>query len=151
MKNHQTYQKKKAVDGSQPGISPANIFCQLGAGLEAHVGARNLNQSITPEGHGFTKHLVFRSPRNTRRMVQTSLLLTQVWRENVDVKQLLYQSDPSNPDPEDIVACSDYLAGYHMKCAHTLTIEKKHEGSGYEHGRYLWKQRMCIQCCQEAQ
>jgi hypothetical protein len=38
---------------------------------------------------------------------------------------LLYQSDPSNPDPEDIVTCSDYLMGYQMKGAQTLAIEKK--------------------------
>jgi hypothetical protein len=43
----------------------------------------------------------------------------------VDVKPLLYQSDPSNPDPEDIVTCSDYLVGYQMKGVQTLAIEKK--------------------------
>jgi hypothetical protein len=58
-------------------------------------------------------------------MVQTSLYLTQVWRGNVDVKPLIYHLDPSNPDPEDIVACSDYLVGYQIKGAQTLAIEKK--------------------------
>jgi hypothetical protein len=58
-------------------------------------------------------------------MVQTSLYLTQVWRGNVDVKPLLYQSDRLNPDPEDIVTCSDYVVGYQMKGAQTLVIEKK--------------------------
>jgi hypothetical protein len=62
---------------------------------------------------------------NTRRMIQTSLFLTQVWRGNVDVKPLLYQSDPLNPDPEYIVTCSEYLMEYQMKCAQTLAIEKK--------------------------
>jgi hypothetical protein len=57
-------------------------------------------------------------------MVQTLLFLTQMWRGNVDVKPLLYQSDPLNPDTEDIVTCSDYLVGYQMKGAHTLVIEK---------------------------
>jgi hypothetical protein len=33
----------------------------------------------------------------------------------MDVKSLLYQSDPSNPDPEDIITCSDYLVGYQIK------------------------------------
>jgi hypothetical protein len=41
------------------------------------------------------------------------------------VKPLLYHSDPSNPDPEDIVTCSDYLVGYQMKGVQTLGIEKK--------------------------
>jgi hypothetical protein len=48
-----------------------------------------------------------------------------VWRGNVDVNPLLYQSDPLNPDPEDIVTCNDYLVGYQMKGAKTLAIEKK--------------------------
>jgi hypothetical protein len=43
----------------------------------------------------------------------------------VDVKPLLYHSDPSNHDPEDIVTCSDYLVGYQMKVAQTLAIENK--------------------------
>jgi hypothetical protein len=43
----------------------------------------------------------------------------------VDVKTLLNQSEPSNPDPEYIVTCSDYFVGYQMKGAQTLAIEKK--------------------------
>jgi hypothetical protein len=43
----------------------------------------------------------------------------------MDVKQLMYQSDPSNPDYEDIVTISDYLVGYQMKGAQTPAIEKK--------------------------
>jgi hypothetical protein len=56
-------------------------------------------------------------------MVQTSLFLTQVWKVNVDAKPLLYQSDPSNTDPEYIVTCSDYLVGYQIKGAQALAIE----------------------------
>jgi hypothetical protein len=56
-------------------------------------------------------------------MVQTSMFLTQVWRGNVDVKPLLYQSDPINPDPEDIITCIDYLVGYQMKGSHTIAID----------------------------
>jgi hypothetical protein len=44
---------------------------------------------------------------------------------NIDVKPLLYQSYPSNPDPEDTVTCSDLFVGYQMKCAKTLVIKKK--------------------------
>jgi hypothetical protein len=51
--------------------------------------------------------------------------LTQVWRGNVDVKPFLYQSDPSNPDPEGIITCSDYLVGYQMKGSQTIAIERK--------------------------
>jgi hypothetical protein len=52
------------------------------------------------------------------------MFLTQVWRVNVYVKPLLYQSDLSNPYPEDIITCSDYLVGYQMKGAHTISIER---------------------------
>jgi hypothetical protein len=83
-------------------------------------------------------------------MVQISLFLTQVWRGNVDVKPLLYQSDPLNPDPEDIVTCSDYLMGYQMKGAQSLAIKKRNEGSGYEYGRCVWQQRRSILCHQES-
>jgi hypothetical protein len=116
------FKKRKSLNEIQPAISTANIFCLFGPGHEEHVGVGytpgfecDQNPSITPEGHGFTTHLVFRSPRNTRRMFHTSLFITQVWRGNLDVKPLMYKSDPSNPDPEDIVTCSDYLVGYHMK------------------------------------
>jgi hypothetical protein len=122
--------KRKSQDDIHPAKSTAKRFCLFGH--EDHVGVGdtpgfecNTHPSITSEGHGFTKHLVFRSSRNTRRMVHTSLYLTQVWRGNVDVKPLLYHSDPSNTDPEDIVTCSDYLVGYQMKVAQTLVIEKK--------------------------
>jgi hypothetical protein len=57
-------------------------------------------------------------------MVHTSIFLTQVWRGNLDAKLLLYQSDPSNPDPEDVIICSDYLVGYQMKGAQTIAIER---------------------------
>jgi hypothetical protein len=93
---------------------PQKNFVDLGLNTKNHVGVGGTpgfecdpNPSITPAGHGFTKHLVLWSPKNTRRMVHTSLFLTQVWRGNVDVKPLLYQSDPSNSDPKDIVTCSD--------------------------------------------
>jgi hypothetical protein len=95
-------QKRKSVYESQHIISPAKRFCPFGAGHEEHVGVGDTpglecdpKPSITPEGHGFTKHLVFWSPRNTIRMVHTSLFLAQAWRGNVDVKPLIYQYDPS--------------------------------------------------------
>jgi hypothetical protein len=42
----------------------------------------------------------------------------------VYVKPLLYQSDPNNPNPEEIVACTGYLVGFQMKGAQTLAIER---------------------------
>jgi hypothetical protein len=116
----------------QETISKAKRFFRFGAGHEETVGKGDTpgfefisKPTITLDGHGFTKHKVFKSPRNTRRMVQTSMCLTQVWRGNVDAKPLLYQSDPSNPDPEDIMTWSEYLVGYQMEGSQTIAIERK--------------------------
>jgi hypothetical protein len=106
--------KGKSVHEIQPIMSPAKSVCRFRAGHEEHTGVGytpgfecDPNSSITLEGHGVTMHIEFRNLRNTRRMVYTSLFLNQVWRGNVDTKPLMYQSDPANTDPEDIVTCSD--------------------------------------------
>jgi hypothetical protein len=64
--------KRKSLDEIQPAISTAKRLCRFGAGHEEHVGVGDTpvfecdpHPSITREGHGFTKHLVFWSPRNT--------------------------------------------------------------------------------------
>jgi hypothetical protein len=128
---HQSIQGKVSWE-PQDTISKAKRFCRFGGGHEETVGKGdtpvfecNSKPTITLGGHGFTKHKVFKSPRNTRRIVHTSMFLTQVWRGNVDFKPLLYQSDPSNPDPEDIITCSDYLVGYQMTGAQKIAIERK--------------------------
>jgi hypothetical protein len=122
LREHQSIQGKVSLE-PQETISKAKKCCCFGAGHEKTVGKGdtpgfkyNSKPTITLDGHGFTKHKeVFKSPKNTRQLVQTSMFLTQLWRGNVDVKPLLYQSDPSNPDPEDTITCSDYLVGYQMK------------------------------------
>jgi hypothetical protein len=128
--DHQSIQSKVSRE-PQETISKAKIFCRFGAGHEETVGKGdtpgfecNSKPNITLDGRGFTKHKLFKSPRNTRRMVQTSVFLTHVWRVNVDAKPLLYQSDPSNPDPGDIITCSDYLVGYKIKGAQTIATER---------------------------
>jgi hypothetical protein len=122
---HQSIQGEVSRE-PQDTISKAKRFCRFGAGHKDTVGKGdtpgfecNSKPTITLDGHGFTKDKVFKSPRNTRRMVQTSMFLTQDWRGNVDVKPLLYQSDPG-----DIITCSDYLLGYQMKGAQTIAIER---------------------------
>jgi hypothetical protein len=107
---HQSIQGKVSWEPQETILSKAKRCCRFGAGHEETVGKGgtpgfecNSKPTITLDGHRFTKHKVFKSPRNTRRMVHTLIFLTQVWRGNVDVKPLLYQSDPSNPDPEDII------------------------------------------------
>jgi hypothetical protein len=146
--NHQKSQKKKKDNANEiktgkikfsESLSDDNTnkkkqhkrFCKFGADYEETPGKGdtpgfecNTSPKITQEGHGFTQHFLFWCPRNTRCMVQKSLFLSQVWRGNVDVKHLLYQSDQNNPNHEDIVSCTAYLVGYKMKGAQTLAIER---------------------------
>jgi hypothetical protein len=107
-------------------------FCIFGAGHEETDGKGdtpgfecNTSPTITQEDHGFTQHLVFRSKINTKCTVKTYPFLSQVWRGNVDVKPLLYQSDQNNPNTEDIMSCTDYIIGYQMKGTQTLPLEQK--------------------------
>ena len=58
-------------------------------------------------------------------MNQVSLFLAQVWRGNVDIKPLLYFSDPRTPSMDDIVCVVDYMISYMTKGAETSAIERK--------------------------
>jgi hypothetical protein len=69
---HQSIQGKVSRE-PQDTISKAKKFCRFGAGHEETVGKGdtpgfecNSKPNITLECHGFTKHKVFKSPRNTR-------------------------------------------------------------------------------------
>jgi hypothetical protein len=89
---HQSIQGKVSLE-PQETISKAKRFCRFGAGHKETVGNGdtpgfecNSKTTITLEGHGFTKNKVFKSPRNTRRIIQTSIFLTQVWRGNEEMR-----------------------------------------------------------------
>jgi hypothetical protein len=58
-------------------------------------------------------------------MVQTATKLLQLWRGNCDVKIMLYDTNPMNPDITTILQVCDYLVSYATKGAETLAIEKK--------------------------
>jgi hypothetical protein len=74
---HQSIQGKVSQEPHET-VSKAKIFFRFGAGHEETVGKGDTpgfecssKPTTTLDGHGFTKHKVFKSPRNTRRMVQT--------------------------------------------------------------------------------
>jgi hypothetical protein len=69
---HQSIQRKVSKE-PQETISKEKRFCRFGAGHKETVGKGdtpgfecNYKPTITLEGRGFTKHKVFKSPRNTR-------------------------------------------------------------------------------------
>ena len=106
--------------------------CRFNAGIEETAGKADTpgfklqtKATITDVGHGFTFRKEFRCKRNTRRLNQTSLYLAQIWRGNVDIKPLLYKSNPLYPDYEDIVEVTDYVIGYEMKGGETLKVKRR--------------------------
>jgi len=63
-------------------------------------------------------------PRNTKRMVQTSMDVLRCWRGNCDVQLLIYDSDPKYPDLTEIARVTDYVVAYACKGNATLQMEK---------------------------
>ena len=80
-------------------------YCRFGAGYEKNFGKGDTpgfecleKPMISIEGNGLHRKKTFLCKRNTKRMNQVSLFLSQIWRGNVDIKPLLYFSHPIVPD-----------------------------------------------------
>ena len=63
-------------------------------------------------------------PRNHPRMLQTSKTMLQSWRANCDIQLLVYETDPYNPNPEEIARVVNYVVGYSCKGGHTHAEER---------------------------
>ena len=48
-------------------------------------------------------------------IVQSSLFLAHGWRANCDFQIIIYDSDPTCPDPDDIAKVIDYIVAYASK------------------------------------
>jgi len=68
--------------------------------------------------------------RNHPKFIQTSLHCVQSWRANCDISILIYESDPKNPDPNEIAKVTDYVVNYACKGNLTLAVKKK-TGKGF--------------------
>ena len=64
-------------------------------------------------------------PRNNKMTVQSSLYLLQGWRANCDIQLILYDSDPTNPDCEELAKVTDYVVAYASKGNYSLQGEKE--------------------------
>jgi hypothetical protein len=53
--------------------------------------------------------------------------MLQSWRANCDIQIFLYQSDPNNPNLDEIAAVTDYIVSYTCKGneTNTATTTKK--------------------------
>ena len=63
--------------------------------------------------------------KGRQRVIPSSMALLHGWRANCDVKILLYESDPENPDSKDIATVTNYLVSYASKGQETIAQEKE--------------------------
>ena len=52
---------------------------------------------------------------NSKRFLQSEMITLQSWRANCDVKLLIYETDPSYPDMNEISSVIDYIVSYTCK------------------------------------
>ena len=62
---------------------------------------------------------------HSRRVVQHSELLLQIWRANIDVKCLIFDTDPNWPNLSEIEAIVSYICAYTVKKNKTVRQEKE--------------------------
>lgn len=104
-------------------------MCRSGAGIEKIEGKGDTpgfilrdEPKIVKDVRGFDR---LELPRNNRRTVQSSLYLLRGWRANCDVQLILYDSDPTNPDCEELAKVTDYVVAYACKGNDSLQGEKE--------------------------
>jgi hypothetical protein len=104
-------------------------ICRCGAGVEIHPGkcdtpgfALRTEPQIIQDPRGFSR---LELKRTNKRILQTSAYMMQSWRANCDLQILLYNSDPDNPDLDDIAAVTDYVVTYACKGNESIHSEKE--------------------------
>jgi hypothetical protein len=103
--------------------------CRMGCGEETFLNSCATpgwkiceNDLIQKDDRGFKKIVL---KRNHTRILQTSLFCLQAWRANCDVSIMIYDSDPSCPDLNEIAEVTDYVVSYACKGNAAYKIEKK--------------------------
>ena len=103
-------------------------FCRAGAGNESSPGNYETDgfplqqdDEINFDARGY-KFLNLKRT-NSKHLVQSSMIMLQSWRDNCDVKILIYDTDPKNPDLGEIIKVSDYILSY--TCKGHLTIDEE--------------------------
>ena len=62
---------------------------------------------------------------NSRRFMQSEMNTLQSWRENCDIKILIYETNPYHPDINEISSVIDYIVSYTCKGHITKMKEKE--------------------------
>ena len=119
--------RRKPQDDDGP-EEPNKRMCRAGFGVEIEKNSYRTpghplvdNDKFTGDPRGF-RQLTLK--RNTTRMLQTSMVALDAWRANCDVKILIYDTDPVNPDRKELARVTDYVVAYTCKGNASLQTEK---------------------------
>ena len=103
-------------------------FCRSGSGNESSPGTYETDgfplqqdDEIKFDARGYKVLNLKRT--NSKRLVQSSMIMLHSWRANCDVKILIYDTDPKNPDLGEISKVRDYILSY--TCKGHLTIDEE--------------------------
>jgi len=121
--------KRKYISKTEDSISRKRRICRCGAGIEETFNTNNTPgfqrrklPTITQDIRGYLR---LDLSRNHSRTVQSSLSLIQGWRANCDIQIIIYESDPKNPDLQEIATVTDYVVAYACKGNDSLIQEKR--------------------------
>ena len=121
-------QPEPRAGNSSSSKSQQKRCCRAGCGDEMNAGVGDTpgfklrdKPAVVRDIRDFNK---LELPRNTKRMVQTSMDVLRCWRGNCDVQLLIYDSDPMSPDLSEIARVTDYVVAYACKGNATLQMEK---------------------------
>ena len=106
-------------------------FCRCGCGVEktkdmGDTPGFNIQEKddVVLDPNTKIKHLRLRRT-TSKRMTQCSKYLLQSWRANCDIQLLIYDTDPNNPNLEEIRRVTDYVVSYTTKVNQTINQERR--------------------------
>ena len=104
--------------------------CRFGAGTEKQENTGDTPGFIISDipyfGVGGTGFKKLKMKRNHRKITQVSEAMLASWRGNCDVQIFVYESNPENPQYDEIARVTDYTVGYACKGGQKLKDEKEH-------------------------
>jgi hypothetical protein len=122
--------KRNHTSSLEDNTSKLRRVCRFGAGTENNYlkcdtnGFRPRDKNcILRDIRGYSRLELARSIQNKRYLTSATYAL-QSWRANCDIQLLLYDSDPSNPDPSELATVTDYVVSYTCK-GNESTLEEK--------------------------
>ena len=103
--------------------------CKFGCGVETTYGKcdtpgfrQRESNSIVTDLRGYTR---LELKRQSKRILQSSIYALQSWRANCDIQIMLYNTDPTNPDPSELATVTDYVVSYACKGSESVMNEKQ--------------------------